>query len=671
MYKKIIVFFLFSFYTGFAQTGNPADLVNVFLGSSGDHGQMSPSASYPFSMISLGPQTYPHAHMGYEFKARKFTGFTHTRLEGVGCMGSGGNILIRPVLNNEISTALIKKEESARPGSYNVSFENGIQAEMVVNHNLGVHHYIFPESEGQLFVDLSYALTGRFVKEEHISGDHTLQGFIDTKTTCDGGVYRIYYYIDFGKGAKIKQLEEHQFLIDLNRKEGVIQVGLSSVSEEFARKRISKDSFGEIRNKAEAAWNKELGRIKIEDENTENVKLFYSLLYRGLQAPFMISEADGSYRAIDGSLQKSSFQVYHGWALWDNYREQIPMLSLFYPERYRDIALSIANLYPYGKKDFATQHEPAPTVRTEHAIVVLADALSKGVKIPVNSIKDSLQSEVDRISFTSPDKALEASYDYWAFWKITGQQSYKEKALRYKGIWQKDFADLTQKDVDAMGARQMYQGTIWQYRWLVPYDVQGLKKLAGGEEKFLEQLDRFFEGDYYNHANQPDLQVPGLYNATSQPWKSQKLYHDLLLGEVNQFYFNGNGKGVEPYIGRIYRNQPQAYLRTMDDDLGTMSSWFVLRSLGLSAANVGEPVFYLTAPIFKRVTIYKENGKELILTNQNRETYIHSLQRDGNAFNQNWINYQDFINSQSLNFSTGKTPDKTWGTDKLWITKTD
>jgi putative alpha-1,2-mannosidase len=68
MYKKIIVFFLFSFYTGFAQTGNPADLVNVFLGSSGDHGQMSPSASYPFSMISLGPQTYPHAHMGSEFQ---------------------------------------------------------------------------------------------------------------------------------------------------------------------------------------------------------------------------------------------------------------------------------------------------------------------------------------------------------------------------------------------------------------------------------------------------------------------------------------------------------------------------------------------------------------------------------------------------------------------------
>ena len=74
------------------------DLVNVFLGTSGDHGQMSPSASSPFNMMSLGPQTNPHIHTGYEYYAKEFLGFTTTRMEGVGCIGSGGNILISPFI---------------------------------------------------------------------------------------------------------------------------------------------------------------------------------------------------------------------------------------------------------------------------------------------------------------------------------------------------------------------------------------------------------------------------------------------------------------------------------------------------------------------------------------------------------------------------------------------
>ncbi|RZJ69032.1 MAG: alpha-mannosidase, partial [Flavobacterium sp.] len=79
----------------------PASLVNVFLGSSGDHGQLSPAASSPFGMMSIGPQTYPHLHAGYEHYAKKFLGFTHNRFEGVGCTGSGGLILVKPFLGDE------------------------------------------------------------------------------------------------------------------------------------------------------------------------------------------------------------------------------------------------------------------------------------------------------------------------------------------------------------------------------------------------------------------------------------------------------------------------------------------------------------------------------------------------------------------------------------------
>ncbi|MBG6188270.1 glycoside hydrolase domain-containing protein [Flavobacterium sp. CAN_S2] len=409
--------------------------------------------------------------------------------------------------------------------------------------------------------------------------------------------------------------------------------------------------------------------------------LFYSILYRGLQAPFLVSETDGTYKAIDGSIQKATSPIYNGWAIWDNYREQLPMLSLAYPERFGPIVKSIANLYPYGKNNWATKYESSPTVRTEHAIVVLLDGYKKGYPVDFNTIKDSLIAEVDRLEYTSPDKALESSYDSWALseiLKITKDSvlstKYLNKAKDYKRYWEKDFADLSQKDIDKMPARGMYQGTVWQYRWFVPFDVLGLKKLTGVEVSFLKQLDQFFAEDNYNHANQPDLQVPGLYNASSQPWKSQKLFRNIMLDTVVQTYFNDNSKGIDSYIGRIYKNESQAYVRTMDDDAGTMSSWFVLRSIGLSPANIGSPIYYLTAPIFESVQLNWENGKSfhIRVSNYNKEHfYVQSVQLNGQSLNRNWLTQEEISNGGTLVIETGALPNEKWGKENQWISAAD
>ena len=146
----------------------PVEQVNVFLGTSADHGQLSPAASSPFNMLSIGPQTNPHIHTGYDHYAKDFDGFTHTRIEGVGCTGSGGNILIKPILDEDQNTRLIKKTEDAHPGFYSVSFENGIQAKMAVKTNFGIEEYSFPNQKSALLIDLSYAFANRFVAESHV-----------------------------------------------------------------------------------------------------------------------------------------------------------------------------------------------------------------------------------------------------------------------------------------------------------------------------------------------------------------------------------------------------------------------------------------------------------------------------------------------------------------------
>ena len=659
---------------------SPVEKVNVFLGTSGDHGQMSPSASSPFNMMSIGPQTYPHIHSGYEHLAKEFLGFTHSRIEGVGCLGSGGNLLIKPILDNDSNTLLLKKQESASPGFYQVAFENGIQAQMSVKHNFGMHHYEFPRKGAGLHIDLSHAFVNRFVAEEHEIGTKSISGWIDTQTTCDKGIYRIYYVLEFSNLGTITKTADHQYRVQPNAddKEMVVRVGFSSVSTAFAKAKIETMPIQDLAVQTTAAWNDHLNRIEVDGEK-DREELFYSLLYRGLQAPFLVSETDGTYKAIDGSIQKSNSPIYNGWAIWDNYREQLPMLSLAYPERFGPIVKSIANLYPYGKNNWATKHESSPTVRTEHAIVVLLDGYKKGYPVDFNTIKDSLIAEVDRLQYNTPDKALESSYDSWALseiLKITKDSllsaKYLNKALGYKRYWEKDFADLSLKDIDKMPARGMYQGTVWQYRWFVPFDVSGLKKLTGGEVSFLKQLDQFFAEDNYNHANQPDLQVPGLYNASSQPWKSQKLFRNIMLDTVVQAYFNENSKGVDSYIGRIYKNEPQAYVRTMDDDAGTMSSWFVMRSIGLSPANIGSPIYYLTAPIFKTVKLNWENGKSfhIKVSNYNKDHfYIQSVRLNGQALFRNWLTQEEITNGGTLIIETGALPNKNWGIEDQWISK--
>jgi putative alpha-1,2-mannosidase len=657
----------------------PVEQVNVFLGTSGDHGQMSPAASSPFNMMSIGPQTTPHTHTGYEYYAKAFEGFTHTRIEGVGCTGSGGNILIKPVLAEGKNTILRKKKESAHPGFYSVSFENGITAAMSVKTNFGIHHYEFPQEKSGLLIDLSYAFAGRFVSEVHTVNDNVISGFVDTKTTCSAGVYRIYYALKINNVTKIEPVKDHQLMAVRGdtSKPMEVRIGFSSVNSDYAKEKIEDAVvFEELKKNTADSWNRLLSQVEVQGESDREA-LFYSLLYRGLQAPYLISEEDSTYRAIDGSVQTSEFPVYNGWAIWDNYREQLPMLSLIYPEQFGSIAKSIANLYPYGKKNWATMHEPSPTVRTEHAMVVLLDAYRKGYPIDFASIKDSLLNEAKHLDYSSPDKALESSYDNWAMaeiLEITGDtllsKKYKQKALEYKNYWKKDFADLTKDDIDRMQARGLYQGTIWQYRWFVPFDVAGLKELAGGEDAFLEQLDRFFEENSYNHANQPDLQVPGLYNATKQPWKSQKLFRNILLDTVVQNYFNDNSKGIDPYVGRIYNNRPKAYLRTMDDDAGTMSSWFVMRSIGLSPANIGDPIYYLTAPIFKSVKIALDNGEffEIEVKNYNKDHfYIQSVYLDGKKINTNWLTQQQIKKGGKLIIKTGAEPNKNWGTKDQWV----
>lgn len=678
MFRKQLSALFICFYL-FCLAQNESRLVNVFLGTSGDHGQMSPAASYPFGMLSIGPQTYPNLHAGYEFKAKKFLGFTHTRIEGVGCMGSGGNFLLKPILNSDTNTELIKVSDEGSPGYYKVSFNNGINVRTTVFDNHGQYDIVFPKNSKPGFhLNLGFAAVKRFVAASYKISGAEVTGFADTKSTCDQGKYRIYFCFQFPKGAKVKTVSENELLVEDCPEHSVVNVGISSVDENYARARITNEDFDTLKKQSEQKWDELLGTVKVEGSK-ENTDLFYSLFYRTLQSPFKISEPDGSYRATDGSLQKSSSTMYHGWAIWDNFRDQLPLISIIFPDLYKDFALSIADIYRFGKSQWATEHSPSPTVRTEHAVGVLLDAINKGIPVPYKDILPEIKKDVDAWQPTSPDKILEASYDYWAaseIFKKAGDlklsAEYLSKSKLYRESWTKTFGDITRPEMDKMGAAGIYQGTLWQYRWLLPHDIGGLKKMVGGDEELIRQLDVFFDEDYYNHANETDTQASSIYNATSQPWKAQRLIRRLLVGDdVIQYYFNDNSRGIDPYIGRIYKNQPEAYLRTMDDDAGAMSAWWVMRSLGFSVVNVGQPIFYLNAPLFTHYQIKRKDGTSVNVSadSSDKYYYIEDLKIDGRTSSLNYMDYNDLKHSKQITFHLSEHHSKTFGIKNQVVTE--
>ncbi|WP_311951117.1 glycoside hydrolase domain-containing protein [Mucilaginibacter terrae] len=680
--RKLTTILLLMFAAG--ASAQNTQQVNVFLGSSGDHGQMSPAASSPFGMMSIGPQTYPKLHMGYEHKAKTFLGFTHNRFEGVGCQGSGGNILIKPFMGDDDAktSTLTKQTENAGPGFYQVAFTNKIKVDIAVNGNNGAEEYTFPQnSKKGFYIDLSHTLANKFVAEEHETGPNGISGWVDSKTTCNVGTYRVYYALKFNTPVQFNEINKHRLTAGLNNSVNNVQlnVAFSSVDLAHAKAALNNNGFSITKTNTEAAWNNLFGRIKVKGDAGRE-KLFYSLLYRTMQSPYLVSEKDGSYRATDGSLQKTKGEIYNGWAIWDNYRTQLPLLAMLFPDKYKHMVTSIANMYKYGKKDYATQHEPSNTVRTEHAIVVLLDAYRKGFDVDFKGITDSLIADVDRLDFTHPDKALESSYDVWALsqiLKITGKTElsvkYQQKALQYKEYWNKDFKDLTKPDVDKVSARAMYQGTIWQYRWLVPFDSKGLIELMGGEEGYLKELNTFFDNDYYTHANEPDIQAPLMYNFTSQPWKSQNLVQKYAVDTVVQYYFNDNSRGIDPFVDVIYQNKPDTYQRTMDDDAGAMSGWYVFAATGVFPACSGWPVYYLSVPLFNEVQL-NGAGKAFTIKVENfgaKNRYIQSATLNGKPLNRNWLTHDEIMKGGTLIITASAQPNKSFGTQNQWVSSVD
>ncbi len=683
--NKIIISIeaLLLFLLNIASAQEVTHFVNPFICTAGDHGQLDPSATVPFGMMKLGPDTDPGNHSGYDYHAKRLLGFSHNRIGGVGCNGAGGNLRILPGIGDDQNTAqseeFIKGSEEASPCYYAVTFSNGIKAELTATNQTGFHRYTFPESDcACLSVDIASSLGGTISASKTMINGHEFSVKVSARNVCGIGRYTVYYHVWCNKALtdQTKEGDKLVFRMKTAKNEQVLlQVTASTISEDDAKKEWESETrqltFDEVRKTGLGKWQELLSKIKVEGKD-EYKMLFYTHLYHIFLNPVRSENRLKEFRSTDGEIHKSEGYVHYDcWSMWDNFRNKFSLYPLLVPDIANDIANSLADLYKYGKPFWSGFNEPVPTVRTEHTIITLLDFYRRGITcFDLQSVYRVMSAEINNIPGETPDKKLELSYDFWAlaqFAQILDKKDdyflFSKKADEYKQVWKAKFL-VMKGNSDIMHGDGLYEGTIWQYRWNIQFDIAGVMEMMGGEQNYTQQLEYFFDHNLYNHGNQPDIHAPFMFDYGSKPWLTQKWVNKILTKDMIQCY-GTHEKWEKPYNGRIYKNSPEGYIPEMDDDEGTMSGWFVLASMGIYPVLTGEPVFQLSTPIFDKITLHLPGNKEFIIkTNglSDRNFYIRSATLNGKPFNQAYLRNEDIISGGILEFNVSDKPNKTWGT---------
>ena len=613
--------------------------VNLFIGTSGDNGQVDPGAAVPFGMVRVCPDSDPRSHAGYDYSVDKISGISVNRLSGVGCSGAGGNFSIKPA-TADFDLRIQKNTEKAVPGYYETVFNNGVKAQLTATNNMAVERYTFPHSLAkQVFTFNVGSSFERTIEEQHtFVSDTEIEGFVVCANVCGRGKYKLFFNLKTSRPFTINADKNRvvELLFFQNKQRAIeFRIAVSSVSADAARKENqlkSRNSFSKIKTAAATLWEQKLSKITVEGGSTDDQTIFYSSLYRVYLSPANVTSFDGHYLATDGQIRHAGDATYYSsWSLWDTYRTKFPLLVLLEPETMSHMAQSLVKLYQSGKENWSTDSEATPTVRTEHAVILLLDAYRKGIKnIDFKACYKELCEEASKLPLNSPDQKLESACDLWALAQIAeiignkaDAESYARQANElFENTWKAEFMTISPAFVK-MGGNGLYQGTRWQYRWAAPQFLSKMIELCS-KDTLKSQLTYFFENHMFNQGNEPDIHVPFLFNRLGAPHKTQQTVRELLTQEIIHKY-GGNAEFKTPYLGRAFKNEVAGFMPEMDEDDGTMGAWYIFSSIGIYPLIIGEPNYEISSPLFDKITLKTSNGKSIHIVTRNRKNTTDSI----------------------------------------------
>ena len=716
--------------------------VNTLQGTNSTYelswGNTYPTTAVPYPMNSWSPQTGKNGDgWKYQYSATTIRGFqpTHQCSPWVGDYGVFSLMPVPELVVDESkrATPFSHDKEIAKPHYYKVTLENGITTEFSPTTRSAHFRFSFP-AKGDAFLVLDgYTKTSQVqidVANRRITG-YVHNGAFSPKT------HKNYFIIQFDKPfVSYGTWENRKNTIQKNnlRREGEgigayvqfakgskvqAKVSTSYISPEQAEvtmtRELGKHSSVEVTKQAAAdVWNQLLNRVLVEGGTEEDMKTFYSCMFRAnlFSHKFYEEKEDGSpyyYSPYDEKIHDGYMFTDNGF--WDTFRSQFPLTNILHPTMQGQYmqALLDAQEQCGWLPSWSFPSETGGMVGN-HSISLLTDAWVKGIRTfdPEKALKAYAHEAMNKgpwggangrvrwkdyyqlgyipypESMGSTAQTLEYCYDDFCAYqlaKMTGNKFYEEVFARqiynYKNVYDPSVGfmrgrklDGSWADFDAFEWGGPYcEGNAWHYNWSVFHDVQGLIDLTGGDERFVAKIDSVFAlpgivkygtyGTKIHEMLEMELAKMGQYAQGNQPIQHMIYLYSYAGQPWKTQYW------IRQVMDRLYNSSENGY--PGDEDQGGMSSWYVLSALGIYSVCPGTDEYVLGSPKFRKATITMEDGKKFVIEakgNSKDNVYIQNATLNGKRHTRNYIHYSDIVNGGVLELQMGNQPEKTRGTAK-------
>jgi len=731
---SFLLLILFGVNTFAQQKNSLTQFVDPLIGSA-KHGHVFVGANVPFGAVQLGPNNIMEGWdwcSGYNYVSNTITGFAHTHLSGTG-IGDLGDVSIMPATGKLIMdkgktpdgdgylSKFSHKNEVAKAGYYSVLLDKySIKAELTSTERVGFHQYSFEKNaqNPHIIIDLIEGIGWDAPVESSLKqiDENTIVGHRNSKGWASD--QRLYFVIKLSqpiknlilydstsfksgkslKGVKLKAAVE---FASLNNDKLQIKVALSPVSIENAILNLKTElpgwDFASTLNIADAKWNKELSKVKI-DASVNTKKIFYTALYHTMVAPSLYNDVNRDYLGTDKQVYKNaSFNNLTTFSLWDTYRAANPLFTIIHQDKVSDVVNTMLAIYKQQGKlpVWHLMGSETNTMVGYHAVPVIVDAYLKGyrgfdVNLAYQAVKQSALQKTNGIEYIqqlkfipsekveeSVAKALEYAIDDYciammakALNKTEDYKYFSKRAQLYKEYFDKDLQFMRGRTEDGkwrtpfspVAAKHRgddyTEGNAWQYTWLVPQDVEGLIKLFGGDRPFLNKLDSLFivpsgldaasspdiSGLIGNYAqgNEPGHHIPYLYAYAGQPWKTA-----ALIRKIDNEFYTAKPDGL-----------------CGNEDVGQMSAWYIFSSLGFYPVNPANGAYVFGSPLVKDATIELGNNKKFnikVVNNSAENKYIQKIVLNGKPYTKSSLLHKTIMAGGKIEIFMGNKPSQTWG----------
>lgn len=664
-------------------------------------------ANVPFGLVQLGP-TEPTRGWdwcsGYYYDDDELIGFGHMHLSGTG-IGCLGDVAFLPVKDfKQTSTRFKHEAEKVHPGYYSVQLTDpNVLVELTATERCGFHRYTFKNgAKAQLALDLSQCIGWDKLNDCLLTQESTtrLTGF--RRSNGWAADRRIYFSIDFSQPVTVHRLDSMERVVVSvadNTKPLLVKVALSPVSIDKAKLNMQAElagwDFDAAVKSADEAWNRELARIEIQTNDQTKKRVFYTAMYHLMTSCSKFNDVDREYRGADGKVHKADFTNYTTLSLWDTYRAAHPLMTVAFPEMQRDFAQTFLNIYKQQGRlpVWHLMGSETDCMVGNPGAIVLADLTMKGFvedkELALEALKATQMKDIRSLGLLKkygyipwnlePEnetvaKALEycAADDGVAkVAKLLGKKDDYEyffnRSRSYKKYYDPETRFLRAVDTDGKfrlpfnpffaehRSNDYTEGNAWQYTFLVPHDVKGLIKLFGSDKAFMSKLDSLFfvegwAGDnaspdmsgmtgQYAHGNEPSHHVIYMYNYAGRPDKAAPLLRKML--------------------NEMYLDQPDGL--SGNEDVGQMSAWYILSSVGLYQVDPVGGRFVIGSPLFDKATVNVGGGKTFTVVaknNSDKNIYVQSARLNGKTLKNSYVDFNDIRHGGTLELVMGPKPSK-------------